>query len=123
MAGITQVLTQESFPCPPGNCPWSVIDIAGPSSYTAITPGSPPTGGQAISCSTLGLPASVIWASTSMGSDDGTYKAIPMLSPFNAGAGSRTGIILQWIVAATGAEVAGATNLSSRTVRILAIGR
>jgi len=71
----------------------------------------------------MGLPVSVIFATTSMVSDNGQYRAVPILSPFNAGAGSLTGIILQWIVAATGAEVTAATDLSSRTVRILAIGR
>ena len=121
---VQGVLTNEQFPCPPGNLPWSVIDIVGPSSYTAITPGAAgvaPTGGQAVSCSALGLPVSVIWAQA-MGGVNGTYDVVVYLNPFNSLSGSRTGIILQWIVAATGAE-AGAVDLSAQTVRIMAIGR
>ena len=119
---VQGVLTNEQFPCVPGNLPWTVVDIVGPTSYTQVTPGSPPTGGQAISISALGLPVSVIWAQT-MGSDDGTYDVVALLSPFNSLAGSQTGIILEWITAATGTQVSGATNLSARTVRVMAIGR
>ena len=119
---VQGVLTNEQFPCPPGNLPWTVVDIVGPASYTQVTPGSPPTGGQAISISALGLPVSVIWAQA-MGSDDGTYDAVCLLSPFNPLSGSRTGLILKWTNAATGAEVSGAVDLSARTVRIMAIGR
>lgn len=117
------VLTQESFPCPPGNIPWSMLDIKGPTSYTQVSNASPtPTGGQAVSIAQLGLSVSVIWACAT-GSDDGQYTAHCLLSPYNDLQGSLVGIVLKWIVTATGAEVAGATNLSSRTVRILAIGR
>ena len=123
MAGITQVLSQsENFPKVPGDQPWTVWDHAGPSSYTQVTPGSPPTGGQVISCAKMGLPTNVVWAQ-SMGSDDGQYDIVCMLSPFNPGMPSATGLILKWVNAATGAEVAGATDLSGRTVRLMGIGR
>lgn len=116
------VLTNEQFPCPPGNLPWTVADIAGPASYTQVTNATPPTGGQAVGIAALGLPVSVIWAQA-MGSDDGQFDIVVLLSPFNPLAGSGIGLILKWIVSATGAEVAATTNLSARTVRILAIGR
>lgn len=116
------VLTNEQFPCPPGNILHTAADIVGPASYLAVSPGSPPTGGQAVSIAALGLPVSVIWAAA-CGSDDGQYICNVFMSPFNSLAGSRTGLILQWIVAATGVEVVGATDLSARTVRIYAIGR
>ncbi len=119
---VNGVLTNEQFPCVPGNLPWTVADIVGPASYTQVSNGSPPTGGQAVSISALGLPVSVIWAQT-MGSDDGQYDCIVLLSPFNSLAGSLTGLILKWVTAATGAEVGGGVNLSARTVRVMAIGR
>ena len=124
MAGITQVLsTAEGFPKPPGDQPWSVVDIAGPSSYTQLTPANPiVTGGQQISGATLGLNTSVVFC-CALGSDDGTYIVNVFLKAFNPGQPSYTGVVLQWITAATGAEVAGAVNLSARTVRLLAIGR
>jgi hypothetical protein len=119
---VAGVLTNEQFPCPPGNLPWTMADIVGPASYTQVTNGTPPTGGQAVSIAALGLPVSVIWGQC-IASDDGQYSAEVILSPFNSLAGSQTGLILKWIVTATGAEVAGAVNLSARTVRVLAIGR
>lgn len=119
---VQGVLTNEQFPCVPGNLPWTVADIVGPTSYTQVVNGTPPTGGQAVSLSALGLPVSVIWAQTT-GSDDGQYDCVVLMSPFNSLAGSLTGIILKWIVAATGAEVGAAVNLSARTVRVMAIGR
>lgn len=119
---VAGVLTNEQFPCPPGNLPWSVADIVGPASYTQVTNGSPPTGGQAVSIGALGFGVSVIWAQT-IGSDDGQYDAVVLLSPFNSLQGSQTGVILKWIVAATGAEVSGGVNLSARTIRIMAMGR
>jgi len=126
MAGV---LTQEQFPCPPGNLPWSVADIIGPSSYTQVTTGSPLSGGQTLTPGQLGLSVSVIWAQTT-GSDDGQYDCVVLMGPpfpggtgATAGSGSTAGITLKWIVAATGAEVSAATNLSGRVVRVLAIGR
>jgi hypothetical protein len=122
---IQGVLTNEQFPCPPGNLPWSVADIKGPASYTQIVNGAAgvaPTGGQAVSKEALGLPVSVIWAK-SMGAENGQYDVVCYMSPFNSLAGSQTGLILQWMTSATGAEVAGATDLSGHTLRILAIGR
>ena len=119
------VLTNEQFPCPPGNLPWTVADIVGPSSYSAIVAGAAgvaPTGGQAVSKEALGLPVSVIWAKAT-GCENGQYSVTCYLSPFNPLAGSQTGVILQWNTAATGAEVGAGTNLSSHTIRIMAVGR
>ena len=121
---VEGVLTNEQFPCPPGNLPWTVAVVKGPALYTPVTPGAvgvAPTGGQAISKEALGLPVSVIWAGV-LGSLNGQYTANVFLNPATPMSGSQTGIILQWLLAATMVEV-GAIDLSAQTVRILAIGR
>lgn len=117
------ILTHEQFPCPPGNLPWSVADIAGPASYTTVSVSAgAPGGGQAIASGTLGLPVATI-AAFAMGSDDGQYAANIFFNPFAPRRGQNNGIIVQWIVANTGVEVTANTNLSARTMRILAVGR
>lgn len=120
-------------PVPPGNIPWTIIDIDGPSSYTAISTGSPPTNGQTIKASDIGMLQ--IWAAEVMGSDNGQYTGQVYLNTGAGGVGnprsgatpnlsqSATQMQLQWITAATGAEVGGATNLSSRHLRLLVIGQ
>jgi hypothetical protein len=109
-----------TYPSSPGNKRWSIHGITGPASYTAVTPGSPPTGGQSVPATAFGL-MNIGSACCTAGSDDGTYYANVFLSPFPKGGNGAPNIIVQWITAATGAEVAGATNLSARTLRILAI--
>lgn len=110
-----------SYPCAPGNQPWSPHGITGPASYTQVTPGTPITGGQSVSASAFGLQAiHSAWASS--GSDDGTYYVHVFLSPYEKGGNGSPAIVVQWINASTGAEVAGATNLSARTVRVMALG-
>lgn len=116
------VLTHEQFPCPPGNLPWTVADIAGPAAYVQVVTGTPPTGGQAVGIAALGLSVSVITA-YALGSDDGTYRIDVLMNPFVPKRGSTTGIILRWIVISTGLEVAANVNLSARTVRVHAVGR
>jgi hypothetical protein len=122
MAGITQVLSQsENFPKVPGDQPWSVVDVAGPSSYTAITPADPiVTGGQQLAQSVFGLNTNIVFA-CSMGSDNGQYTVNVYHKTFVPGQPTTGGLVLQWIVAATGAEASG--DLSARTVRLLVIGR
>ena len=122
MPAVTQVLTQEQFPCPPGNLYHSVADIAGPSSYTQVTFGATPSGGQAVSLPVPGFGVSVIWASAMAGST-AQWGAHCILKPFLSGQGSQTGLILQWYVIATGAEVAGAVDLSGQSVRVYSMGR
>lgn len=109
------------YPSPPGNKNWSLHGIVGPASYTAVSPASGnPTGGQSVPASSFGL-GSIEAAWVVAGSDDGTYYAHIFLSPYEKGGGSPS-IIVQWIIAATGAEVAAAFNLSARTLRVMAIG-
>ena len=112
----------SDYPAPPGNKRWVICDIDGPTSYTAITTGTPPTGGQVVRAGDIGL-QNIEWAQVS-GSDNGQYDgtcyvAAGIGNPPKAGG---TQFNLQWLVAATGAEAAGAANLSARSLRIVAIG-
>jgi len=92
--------------------------LTGPASYTQVTTGAPPTGGQALVATNFGLK----WIDYAFSgvSDDGQYEVVfsPATSS-NLSPGTWTAI---WKVAHTGAEVAGATNLSARTVRVFLIG-
>lgn len=121
MPNITTGLNAE-YPAVPGSKMESVRTFAGPTSYVAVTTGSPPTGGQSITAKQFGLVT--IDNADGSGSDDGQYlvniiyptgQTVPGYAPAS--------IILQWIVAATGAEVAGAVNLSARIVRLKAVGK
>jgi hypothetical protein len=87
-----------------------------------VTPGSPPTGGQPIAPAAFGLVAGLEGIFAVGGSTTGTYlvRAIQLTS-YNQGLGNPTWA-LQWVNASTGAEVAGATNLSAETVRLVAFG-
>lgn len=92
----------------------------GPSSYTQITTGSPPTGGDALQASDMDLKHMYVVLGVGL-SDDGQYRVEAV---WNGGIGSAaTSVLLMWIVAATGAQVTGAVNLSARSVRLLALGQ
>jgi hypothetical protein len=90
----------------------------GPASYTAITVASPPTGGDTLYAKEFGLKAFDSVAPLS--SDNGQYGAVAVF-PEGITKGS-TSCKLLWKTLATGAEVAPATNLSARTLRILVVG-
>lgn len=101
----------------------------GPTSYTAITPGAPPaapTGGDAISAKACGL--NFIEAIIVMGDSAGKYSGQAFIPPVStsgvlAGSGAAsTSVPFMWTTAATGAEVAGATNLSAAQINLLVIG-
>lgn len=110
----------SDYPAIPGDRPWSTIDVTGPVSYTVISAATPPTGGQTINASQFSLQTiEFIWAT---GSDNGQYAVNVFLGKFTAGKGASTAKV-QWLTAATGAEVAGTTDLSARSVRLFAIGR
>jgi hypothetical protein len=111
----------SDYPAPPGNKRWVVADIDGPASYTAITPGTPPTGGQVVRAGDIGL-QNIEWAQVS-GSDNGQYDGVCYIvgGLGNPAKAAGTQFQLQWITAATGAE-AGAVNLSARSLRIVALG-
>jgi len=106
------------YPAPPGNKNQVIATVAGPSSYTQVSTGTPATGGQVITAAQLGL-VDIEFATCSL-SDNGQYEAniIFDLNPQNGVSSIR----LIWVTAATGAQVAGATNLSGRTLRIWATG-
>ena len=108
-----------------GDRPYAIVDLAGPSSYTQVTNGTAPaqpTGGQAVTPSTFGLVAGLEGIFQVGGSTSGTYIVQAFQATgYNQGYGNPTWI-LRWIVAATGAEVAGAVNLSGETVRLVAFG-
>lgn len=93
-------MSRFSYPKAPGDQPWSIIDVPGPASYTAIAPGTPPTGGQTITPQDCGL-QSIDWVQ-SMGSDNGQYDIVCLANPFVQG-NAFAGVRLQWIVSATGA--------------------
>lgn len=114
------VMSRFSYPKVPGDSLWSITDITGPASYTQVTTGTPPTGGQLVTAADFGL-QSIDWVGV-MASDNGQYSVAAIPAPFNLG-NPLASVALQWSVAATGAQVAAAVNLSARTVRLLAIGR
>lgn len=92
--------------------------VTGPASYTQVTTGSPPTGGQKLNASDYGL--KWIDFAIPMVSDDGQYELA--ITPATAVAMAPSAVIAVWKVAHTGAEVSGSTNLSARTVKVFLIG-
>jgi hypothetical protein len=108
----------DSYPAPPGNKLDSIADIPINGAYTAITTGTPPTGGISITASQFGLQY-IEWAQA-IGSDNGQYDGVIYLNPLTANKPA-TSMRLQLIVAATGAEASG-TIAAGRTMRIYAKG-
>ena len=105
-----------------GNRVYSIINWTGPTSYTAVTAGTPPaspTGGQSIDASQFGLK----YIEKIIGGLDQSGKYLVVGTGGNGIANDSTVGTIQWITAATGAEVVGAVNLSTYTVRLMAIGR
>ncbi len=99
----------------------SIIKVTGPTSYTAITPGTPPagpTGGQDISAVAFGLKY-INYVSAGL-DQSGTYNvlAVPNTPSGSHGATKAT---LMWTTANGGAETSG--DLHTFTVRLMAIGR
>ena len=102
----------------------------GPSSYVAVSNAVPATGGDIITQSELTAQGGSKAADTltaPMCSDNGQYEVaiIPINgnNPQSQGVVPSTSFTLRWIVSATGAEVAPCTNLSSRTINLVAVGR
>jgi len=110
-----------------GDRPYAIIDLAGPSSYTQVTPATAntsgvPTGGQPVTPATFGLSSTLEYIGTSVGSSTGNYYVVAVqTTSYNQGYGNTTWT-LQWMVASTGAQVAGGTNLSNELVRLIAFG-
>ena len=110
-----------------GDRPYTLVEVAGPASYTQVVNGTAPaapTGGQALTGISLQLgpgttPEGIIPVG---GSTSGTYVVQAFQTgAYAQGAGNQTWA-LRWIVAATGAEVAAAVNLSGEVVRLLCFG-
>ena len=107
----------------------AIVQHTGPASYTVITPGTAPaqpTGGDTLSAVACGLV--LIEAVIVLGDSSGKYTGRAFQPPVTAaGLGAGTGaavktVPLQWNVAATGAEVAGAVNLSTFQLNLMVIG-
>ena len=106
-----------------------VTQHTGPTSYTQITPGTAPaapTGGDTVTAAACGL--KFIEAIMVCGDSSGKYGGYAFQAPVNktgnpTGAGAAaTTVPLQWVVSATGAEVAGAVNLSSFQLTLVVFG-
>lgn len=101
----------------------SMIDWIGPSSYTQVTPGTPPSAGDQVTAFSFGLKA--IDCIVGGGSADGNFEIVPIR--LNA-----TTWILEWrsLVTATvggqsqvtGTQATAATSLTASKVRLCAIG-
>ena len=61
---------------PPGDEPYARVKWVGPSSYTVLTVGSPPSGGDTISATQFGV--SMITLVLSQASYDGRWNVIPV---------------------------------------------
>src|SRR6266404_2788527 len=95
----------------------SVISVTGPTSYTAITAGTPPagpTGGQDIQASAFGLK----YIDKVIGGLDqsGKYNVLAIGNAPSGNTGA-TKATLMWILAVTGAETSG--DLHTFTVRLM----
>jgi hypothetical protein len=104
----------------------AVFPHAGPASYTQVTVGSPSlspaSGGDEVEAASCGMKTFdvVIGGVT----DDGLYRvaAIPQSLSSNPNGAPQEAYTLMWTVISTGAEVAGAVDLSDSVVRLLAVG-
>jgi|SRR5579872_3355498 len=96
----------------------SIINHVGPSSYTAISDATPPTGGDTVQASEFGL--KYLEAVIVLGSDNGQYSGVAYNPNLNVGPASS--FVLQWNTSHTGAEITGTTNVSARNILLLGIG-
>lgn len=115
----------DGYPTPWGSSLASVMGVVGPSSYTQITPGSPPavaTGGQTIDARDFGLKYfDYVVAGLS---DSGAYRVecIPGDRSGNGPKGATDTYTLRWVVVSSGAEAAAMADLDAEVVRVLAVG-
>ena len=104
---------------PPGDEPYARVKWAGPSSYTVLTVGSPPSGGDTISATQFGV--SMITLVLGQSSYDGRWLVVPVRI-------SDAKWTLKWISLVTAtvggqsqtanAEAAAGTDLSSTYVKL-----
>jgi hypothetical protein len=116
----TDVLVKGS-PFGTGGYQEGVLKHFGPASYTQVTPGTTPSGGDTVYASQFGL--KVIHCLEVAGDNTGTYVVVP-IPDANTVTGQIVGsaYALRWFTAASMAEVAGAVNLSASFVKLRAIG-
>lgn len=104
---------------PPGNLPEAILEWTGPASYTVVTTGAPPSGGDTFPASLLGVNQMLLVIGSA--SYSGHFQVVPVrVSP--------SLWTLEWrsLVTATvggqaqttGTEAAATTNLSAETVRL-----
>ena len=103
-------------PLPVGDRWFTLLNHFGPASYTQVTPGTSPSGGDVITAQACGL--KFIQAVFADLDNTGAYNVQGLTV-----VGDGTSAILRWLNATGGTEVAGATNLSASSVRVLVIGR
>jgi hypothetical protein len=106
------------YPQPIGAKTEVVANIAGPGSYAAIVVATPPTGGQLINASDIGLKY-IDHVHCSL-SDNGQYETLPTRG--DSASQAVPSIRLMWRVAATGVECTPGTVLSGRAVRLRVVG-
>lgn len=113
---------RDGYPTSFGSSRASVFPINGPASYTQYT--APATGGQVV---TLQGPSGVKVADFVIGAvtTDGLHRAEVVqieAASVNGQTLANAAVRLKWYVVATGAEVAGAVNLSSKVVYLFVLG-
>lgn len=91
-------------------------DHTGPSSYTQVSPGATPTGGDSVTAQELGL--KFIEGIVSSGDDTGSYLPVPL-----ALVNPSTSAIIRWQLQNSNSEAGSAVNLSARHARLIAWGR
>lgn len=114
----------DGYPTSIGNKVLSVFPHTGPASYTQMTT-NPVAGGDTV---TFANEAGMKFADKLHGgkTDSGLYSIevfLPAANPSTklSAAPAKTAV-LRWVVVATGAQVAGAVDLSAEIVRLEAIG-
>jgi hypothetical protein len=116
----------DGYPGSHGASRVSVFVHTGPVAYAQVVIAAPPTGGDTVTAAEAGLKY-FDFLHGDMTSDDGQFIVQPVSPNGNTGSSATAAVpaakmILRWLVAATGAEVAGAVNLSGRTIRLMAFG-
>lgn len=113
---------RAGYPAAWGNKRVTLVPVTGPSSYTQYT--APSTGGQTVQVGPVGGVKVVDFAIGAV-TTDGLHRAEVVqieASSVNGITVPRTRLRLKWYVVATGAEVAGAVNLSAKSVEIFVAG-
>lgn len=106
---ITDIPIQSA---PVGEVFMAVRDLAGPASYSAGA-----ANGQAVSAQLFGFGYAMVYIDTMGVTSDGLF-----IVQATSIKGKKATAKLRWYSATTGAEVAGATNLSGSTIRLMAYG-